>query len=78
MDAPSQAEDMNQPLTLSGCDPSQTLDLGDGVLGTLFVEELDGPTFATEAGLEEWMTFESPYALAYEAEEYRQLSRAHS
>lgn len=41
----------------------------------LFIEELDGPTFATPEEYRQWWTFESPYALAYEAEEHQQLSR---
>ena len=41
----------------------------------MFIEELDGPTFVTEAEYLEWWTFESPYALAYEAEENRQPNR---
>ncbi|MET8880568.1 hypothetical protein [Streptomyces rubiginosohelvolus] len=42
---------------------------------SLFIEELDGPTFSTSAEYDEWYAWESPYALAWEAEEYRQLSR---
>lgn len=41
----------------------------------LFIEELDGPIFVSWEEYSHWWTFESPYALEYEAEEYRQLSR---
>jgi hypothetical protein len=42
---------------------------------SLFIEELDGPTFKSHEEYEQWWTWESPYALEYEAEEYKQLSR---
>jgi hypothetical protein len=42
---------------------------------SLFIEELDGPTFASAEEYGQWWTWESPYALAYEAEEHKQLSR---
>lgn len=45
---------------------------------SLFAEELDGPTFANESDYLEWWTFESPYALAYEAQEHASLARADS
>lgn len=42
---------------------------------TLFLEELDGPTFTSHDEYQQWWTWESPYALAYETDEYQSLSR---
>lgn len=45
------------------------------MVDSLFIEELDGQTFATQEEYSEWWAFESPYALEWEAEECRQLNR---